>query len=291
MFNTFRSGDAMLLSIYWNPDPLAFTLPFFGIPIFWYGVLFTVGFLLGYLLFRSLLTEKLKNKDPSLAQELTDKITSYVLIGTIIGARLGHVFFYDWPRYQKNFLLIFNLREGGLASHGAAVAIPLFLLLFTTRVKKQYPSHQFNFWDWVDLLVIPTALAGSCIRLGNFINQELVGTPTSLPWGVLFGNPMGGYSAIPRHPVQLYEAFAYLFTFFLLLYLFKKSSYTSGFLSGIFFLCVFLSRFVLEYFKTPQSLLLDESLLSAGQLLSIPFIFLGLILIRKSLIKKVKRSF
>lgn len=297
-----------LFWIYWNPSPIAFTIPFFNIPIFWYGVLFALGFVSGYYIFQYLLAEKLSKKAPpplcyTLAQELTDKLTLYVLIGTVIGARLGHVLFYDFSRYQNDFWAIFNLRQGGLASHGAAVAIALSLLLFSNRVKKRYSALSFTFTNWLDLIVIPTALAGSFIRLGNFINQELVGIPTTLPWGIVFLSPLGPDEIVARHPVQLYEALAYFLTFGLLLFLFKKDRASSanptlskGFLSGVFFICIFGSRFILENFKMLQNASLDESFLSAGQTLSIPFILLGIYMVcqaafRKALFTKAPQDF
>ena len=126
-------------------------------------------------------------------------------------------------------------------------------------------------------LIRPIAFAVLFIRLGNFVNQEILGTLTNQPWGVIFGHPADGSVPAPRHPVQLYEALAYLVTFILLLALckFRKTPWPQGFFLGLFLICIFGSRFFLEYFKAPQDSVLDESFLQAGQILSLPFIFLG----------------
>lgn len=213
---------------------------------------------------------------------LVDRLTWFVVAGTIIGARLGHVFFYDWPRYQDHFIDIFKVWEGGLASHGGTVGILLALFFYQRMIRKNFP--EFTFLTILDMLVVPTALAACCIRIGNFFNQEIIGTPTTLPWAVIFGHPADHSVPEPRHPVQLYEGAIYLLTFFLLYYLWKTYSdkLRSGVLSGIFFISIFGSRFFFEFFKMPQSLILDESILQTGQYLSIPCVLFGIWLLYRS---------
>lgn len=210
---------------------------------------------------------------------LTDRMTWFVVLGTLIGSRLGHVFFYDWPRYQDNLLDIFKVWEGGLASHGGTLGILIAIFLYYRLVLKPFP--EISFVRLIDIVAIPTGLVCCFIRLGNFINQEILGPPTTMPWGVIFGDPVDRSPAIPRHPSQLYEAAIYLGVFILMMFLWKKkgTQLKPGILSGIFFILVFGSRFFIEFIKMPQSMMMDESYLQMGQILSIPFIILGIFLL------------
>lgn len=273
-----------LLYLTWDPNPVAFKLPVIGIPIYLYGIFFVSGFFAGYYLLRFLLQKRLACS-PTEAQNLLDPLTWAVVLGTIIGARLGHVLFYEWDYYKQHLWQIFNLREGGLASHGGTIGV-LFALWIYYRLVFQKKSS-LSFLSFLDLVVIPTALVATCIRLGNFFNQEIVGTPSELPWAVYFLHPVGVFDILPRHPVQLYEASGYFFTFVLLLLLWNQSNkyprlLTPGFFTGLFFVCVFGSRFFLEFFKAFQPSIIDQSLLSAGQLLSLPCIIGGLYLLFQS---------
>lgn len=215
-------------------------------------------------------------------QYLLDRLTWFVIAGTIVGARLGHVFFYEWPHYRENPIEILEVWKGGLASHGGVVGIFLALFFYQRMISKKYPGFTFLFI--LDCIVIPTALEACFIRIGNFWNQEILGTATDVPWAVIFGDPADGSLPMPRHPVQLYEAFAYLLCFVFLLYLwrFKNALNFSGRLSGIFFIFIFTARFFLEFFKAPQSAMMDESVIQTGQLLSIPVIIVGVILLMRS---------
>ncbi|MFQ5729364.1 MAG: prolipoprotein diacylglyceryl transferase [Waddliaceae bacterium] len=210
-----------------------------------------------------------------LALYLTDRMTWFIVLGTIVGARLGHVFFYEWPRYQKNPIDIIKVWEGGLASHGAALGIMLAIFLYQRMICKRFP--EFTFVDLLDILCIPASIAAVWIRIGNFINQEIVGPVTTVPWAIVFGNPVEGRGALPRHPSQLYEAAIYLLTFCVLYFLWKKKSaiLKPGTLTGLFMIFVFGSRFLVEFVKNSHSLMIDESFLHAGQYLSLPFILLG----------------
>ena len=210
------------------------------------------------------------------AQKLADRLTIYIVAATLIGARLGHFLFYEQPsEYLSDPLEIFRIRNGGLASHGAVIAIVLAVILFCHRYKKEFPKV-----TWVrllDLLSPSAAIVACLIRIGNFFNQEILGTVSTVPWAVVFGHPADGSWPTPRHPVQLYEAFGYLAIFALLWRLSKKTSILMdpGKLVGILLILVFSFRFLIEFFKTEQSHLLGVFYLTMGQMLSIPFVFLG----------------
>lgn len=261
---------------FWNPDPVAFNVPFFNIPIYIYGICFVTGFILGYYILIRLMDQRLS---PLKSQPLVDQLTWFVIGGTIIGARLGHVLFYDWPRYQANPWLILNTREGGLASHGGTVGIIIAVALFHIFIFRKKTS--LSFLQLLDMMTIPAAMAAFFIRLGNFFNQEIIGTPTNLPWAVIFGSPADHASIVPRHPAQLYEGFAYLAIFGVLsaLWHYKKAYLKPGLMLGIFFTLVFGSRFLIEFVKAPLDSVLNQSFLQAGQTLSLPFIILGICLI------------
>lgn len=273
----------------WDPPSDLFTVPFLDRPIKFYGAFFVLGFVIGYFIMVSMLKRKLHHtakpikKDKATLSEvsvrLTDKLIWFTVGGTIIGARLGHVFFYEWARYKDHLGDIFKVWEGGLASHGGAIGVFIALILYKRFVLKDYP--EITFIRLMDMVVIPTALVGCCIRIGNVFNQEILGTETTLPWAILFAHPADGSAPVPRHPVQLYEAIAYLATFFFLYYLWKARSATlkPGVLSGLFFIFVFGSRFFLEFFKTTQGVMVEGSPLQTGQILSIPFVLVGVILL------------
>lgn len=208
---------------------------------------------------------------------LTDKLTWFIVLGTVIGARLGHVFFYDWPRYQNHWFEIIKVWEGGLASHGGVLGVILGVYLYHRFILKNFPA--ITLIGLLDCTAVPASLVSFFIRIGNFFNQEILGPPTTLPWGVIFGSPADGGPIVPRHPTQLYEAFAYLAIFFILMFLWQKKSkmLSPGVLCGLCLTLIFTSRLFIDFIKTPQSLLIDESLFQMGQYLSLPFIALGII--------------
>ena len=213
--------------IFWNPQREAFTLPYFDLAIMWYGVLFAAGFIAGYFIFIPIVKQFIRHNRPEITEKnagtvalaFTDRILWFIIIGTIIGARLGHVFFYDWPYYQAHPMEILMIRHGGLSSHGGTLGVLIGVFLFQYFNRKQF---QISLIRLIDLLCIPTAFAVSFIRIGNFFNQEIVGTETTVPWAVIFGHPAEGGPAVPRHPAQLYEAVAYLATFAFLYLLWKN---------------------------------------------------------------------
>jgi len=249
-----------LLSIVWNADPNMLTLGPFTIR--WYGILFAASFFFGYLLFvRFFSFEKIP-------MEELDALTGYMAIGTVLGARLGHCFFYEPLYYLQNPLEIIKVWHGGLASHGAAIGILTALWLFSRKYGRPY------FWI-VDRIVIVVALAGFFIRWGNFMNSEIYGRETSLPWGTIFER---AGEVLPKHPTQIYEALAYLSIFAGLFLLYRKKSYAPphALLFGLFLAAVFGFRFLVEFIKEPQVAFEASMTLNMGQLLSIPFVLAGI---------------
>jgi len=264
-----------------------FDLPILGRPILWYGFFFALGFFLGYWVLVYMLRRYFlhashfpKDKVNAKATFFAERITLYVVIGTIIGARLGDVFFYQsWASLQKDPLSAIRFWEGGLASHGGAVGIFLALLLFSRVYRKE--KELFSILRLLDLVVIPAAVGACFIRLGNFFNQEILGMPTKMPWGVIFGHPADGGPLVPRHPVQLYESLWYAATFLILFLYWKKnpSLQKAGRICGIFFILVFGFRFLIEFVKVEQSAhIAMGAALRMGQYLSIPFLIIGIYL-------------
>ena len=211
-----------------------------------------------------------------------------MVLATIIGARLGHVFFYDWSYYKNHLGEILMIWKGGLASHGAALAILISLYLFSKLVVKK-PLL------WIlDRMAAPIAIGATFIRLGNLMNHEIVGHQTNVPWAFKFhryyDETLGIYDPTPRHPSQIYEALAYLVIFGVLLFLFWKRNLWQkpGFIFGTFLILVFTARFFIEFTKEGQTARDFELVLNTGQLLSIPFVLAGCIILIRSLVAKNK---
>ncbi len=248
--------------INWDIDPEIFHIGFLSVR--WYGLLFASAFIFGYMLMKNIFTRE------NLSVELLDKLSMYMLIGTVLGARLGHVFFYQPDYYLSHPSEILQVWKGGLASHGAAIGILIALYLFARKAKKSYL--------WVlDRVVITVALAGFFIRTGNLMNSEIVGKVTDLPWGFVFAREIPYLGADPRHPSQIYEALSYLLIFSLLSFLFFKKGWNikSGRIFGLFLVSLFSVRFLIEFVKHVQVEFESSMLLNMGQLLSIPFILIG----------------
>lgn len=270
---------------FWDPSRTAFVLPFIDHPILWYSLLFAGGFFAGYLIVARLTSHFLtdtRHAPPEEIRKLTfsylDKLAWYIFIGMILGARLGHVFFYDWPFYRAHPEDILYTWEGGLSSHGGGIGLLIGLLLFWKNPKHRLP--EISFLKLLDLLCIATAFVAGSIRLGNFFNQEILGVSSQLPFAVYFGHPADPGAVQPCHPVQLYEALFYFFTCGYLYYLNSKKV-SVGLISGLFFVMIFTFRFFIEFLKLPQSVS-DTTGLYMGQLLSLPFILLGLYLLLKA---------
>ncbi len=260
----------MPLAINWNVDPEIFSIG--PVSVRYYGLLFMSGFILGYWMFLKFF------KREGLPLPLLDTLL-YLLLGcTIVGARLGHVLFYQPEYYLANPIEIFKVWEGGLASHGGTIAIMIGMWWF---VRKYGRKHNFGYIWILDRLAIAVCFAAAFIRLGNLMNSEIYGNPTDLPWGFIF--ELRG-ETLPKHPTQLYEALCYLGTGIVLscLYWFRLDKIKQGLLLGIFFIGIFASRFLIEYVKEPQVAFEEGMTLNMGQLLSIPFIIMGIVLIARS---------
>lgn len=238
-----------------------------------------MGFFLAYLIFKRLLQEICQYSKQK-AKAIAEKASVFIGIGAIAGARLADVLCYQHPvAYVHDFLLLFRIWQGGLASHGGVVGILIALWFLQRSLRKQ--QIFFTWMHLIDLLVIPSLLAGVFIRIGNFFNQEIVGIPSNLPWAILFVHPASGGMPIPRHPVQLYEAIFYLL-FVCSLWKLRAFFEREGKIAGIFFICCFGFRFGIEFLKTRQSSLLPMGFpLDMGQLLSIPLVLFGIFLINR----------
>lgn len=242
----------------WNPDPILFDFGFIQLKA--YGVLFVTGFVLGYFFFRR---EAIRKSIP-VAQ--LDTLLFLVLGLSILGARLAHVFFYDWALYKHNPGSILKIWEGGLASHGGGIGMVLGAWIWCRFVAK------VSFWRVVDLMAVPTPLAGAFIRMGNLWNSEILGKPTEVPWAFIFE----ARDSVPRHPVQLYEAACYMAGSVILFLLYRKFGLRhTGLLTAAFLLVIFIPRFILEFFKEPQESYDLGVALNTGQVLSIPFIIVA----------------
>ena len=275
----------MLFKIDWAPNEVFLNLG--PLTIYWYSVMFIIAFSLGYYIVQKIYIND--NKSVTLVEPLF----IYVVFGTLVGARLGEVFFYNWDYFQNNLIeiflpikrdinssFLFGIIDGwkfvgyrGLASHGATIGI--ITSMFIYKYKFKYDSVLWIF----DRIVIPIAIGGMFVRIGNFFNSEIVGNYTNSNFGVVFLN---NGEIFPRHPAQLYEAFGYLILFILLWNIYWKTNLKKhkGFIFGLFLTCLFSIRILVENVKESQGGGLEDTLgiLSTGQWLSIPFIILGLCL-------------
>lgn len=265
----------MLDFITWNVSPTLFD----GfITIRWYSLMFVIGFTVGYEIVARMF------KHEGAPEKWLSILLIYVVIATIVGARLGHVFFYDWDVYKADPIKILYVWEGGLASHGGTIAIILAVILFSIFVTKRNPLWTF------DRLVVAIALVGGLIRIGNLFNSEIYGTPTTLPWGFMFVRSREWhmlYEGLPVYPTQIYEALCYFLLFGLLMWMYwkKNAEERPGLILGVFFIGIFLPRFIIEFIKNDQVAREATMTLNIGQQLSIPFILLGVFLIIYAMIR------
>lgn len=276
------------LKIDWSPNEIFLNLG--PLAIHWYSVMFIIAFSLGYYIIKKIYL----NENKSI--ELIEPLFIYIVLGTLIGARLGEVFFYNWDYFQNNLIeiflpikkdisssLLFGIIDGwkfvgyrGLASHGATIGIIISMFIYKSKFK--YDSVLWIF----DRIVIPIAIGGMFVRIGNFFNSEIVGNYTESNFGVVFLNRG---EIFPRHPAQLYEAMGYLLLFVLLWQLYWKTNFKNdkGFLFGLFLICLFSIRVLVEYVKESQGGFEDYlGFLSTGQWLSIPFILIGIFFMLRS---------
>ena len=203
----------------------------------------------------------------------------YIVVGIVVGARLGHCIFYDPVYYLANPMKIIAVWEGGLASHGGGAGVILALWLYARKYK-------LNFLWLIDRIAIPTALFGFFVRMGNLMNSEILGKPTEVPWAIVFSR----VDSLPRHPAQLYESFSYMIIFLFLTYIYLKRKNLvdkKGFLFGVFLTLIFSVRFGVEFIKEKQAAYAHSINLTTGQELSIPFLIIGVALIIWSVRKKV----
>ncbi len=259
----------MLDYITWAANPDIISSP---ITVRWYGLMFAIGFIIGYEIVARIF------KHEGAPERWLGILLIYVVIATIVGARLGHVFFYEWDVYSQNPIRILYIWEGGLASHGGTIAIIIAIILYSIFVTKRSPLWTF------DRLVIAIALVGGLIRLGNLFNSEIFGTATTLPWGFMFVRSREWhmlYEGQAVHPTQIYEALCYFALFGLLMWMYwkKNAEERPGLIFGVFMVGILLPRFLIEFIKNDQVAREATMSLNIGQQLSIPFILLGVGLI------------
>lgn len=270
--------EFLLQYISWAPNPILLQLG--GFEIRYYSLFFALGFIIGYIMIQKMVIKEGEDV------KLLDEFLIYVVLGTVLGARIGHCLFYDWAYFSQHpmeILLPVQFEPEfqftgfrGLASHGGAIGIILALILLSRKQKRDI------FW-YLDKLAVVVPLAGMFIRLGNLMNSEIVGDPSSFPWAFQFSlmddengkhDPM-----VPRHPTQLYEALAYLliFIFMVRYYAVKYGKVQHGHIFGVFFFLLFIARFVIEYTKINEGID-EDSIINMGQILSIPFVVAGIYL-------------
>lgn len=266
--------------ITWDPSPEIFTIPGIDWPVRWYGLMWAMAFIASHFIMN-----RVFKKEGRTEKEL-DTLTLYIILGTVIGARLGHCLFYGpWfdeyntagylvnEGYLSHPLNMLKVYEGGLASHGGAIGIIIAMILYCRKTKES--------WLWLfDRLVIVVPLAATFIRFGNLINSEIIGRVTDVPWAFIFVQE----DNLPRHPAQLYEAIfcLFLFVFMYQMWKNKRNNYGPGFMFGLMCVLLFIERFLDEFLKENQSAFEDNLAINMGQWLSIPFIIIGIIMMVRS---------
>jgi phosphatidylglycerol:prolipoprotein diacylglycerol transferase len=277
--------DFIFNVIHWNIDQEIFKIGSFGLR--YYSLCWLLAFAVSYVLMLKVFKREGKS------QEDLDKLTIYIFLGTLIGARIGHCLFYEFNYYIQHpleMILPFRKINGsweltgfmGLASHGGAIGILTALYMYARKTKTDFL--------WIaDKLVLVVPVAGAFIRIGNFFNSEILGKAAdpNLPWAVIFAQE----DSIPRHPAQLYEALGYILLFIVLWLMYQKNQRSKrGLLFGIFLVALFTIRFIIEFFKENQEAFENDMTFNMGQLLSIPFIIVGLYLIFRKPKEKAKNS-
>ncbi len=252
---------------HWNADPIIFSIGFFQLR--WYSLAFLLGFSLGYKIMSKFCEWEGKS------QEALDSLLVHLVLGTTIGARLGHTLFYEPSYYLQNPLEIFKVWEGGLASHGGVLGVIIAIWLFRRK------NSEFSLIWLYDRLSIPTIMTCGFIRIGNFFNSEILGRPTDGSWGVIFDR----VDQYPRHPAMLYEALSYILVSWLAfrIYNSRRDKTPHGLIFGFVLAAAFLARFILEFFKENQVSFESQMTFNMGQLLSLPFIAFGSYLVLKAL--------
>ena len=257
----------------WDVHPTLFTIG--PVEVRYYGLMWALGFIISAYIISNIM------KREGYPEKTFDSFFWYALLSTVIGSRLGHCLFYAPGYYLTHPIEILYIHQGGMASHGAAVGLLVGLWLFSRKNKISY------IWS-LDRIGILVAISGALVRIGNFMNSEIFGRPTSLPWGVEFvlSNEWNTlYKGLPCHPTQLYEALAYLIIFVVFLWLYYRKNLAQrrpGAMFGIFLIALFGIRFLIEFIKNPQEDFEVGMILNMGQLLSIPFIVAGCVLLYRA---------
>lgn len=257
----------------WDVHPTLFTIG--PVEVRYYGLMWALGFIISAYIISNIM------KREGYPEKTFDSFFWYALLSTVIGSRLGHCLFYAPGYYLTHPIEILYIHQGGMASHGAAVGLLVGLWLFSKKNKIPY------IWS-LDRIGILVAISGALVRIGNFMNSEIFGRPTSLPWGVEFvlSNEWNTlYKGLPCHPTQLYEALAYLIIFVAFLWLYYRKNLAQrrpGAMFGIFLIALFGIRFLIEFIKNPQEDFEVGMILNMGQLLSIPFIVAGCVLLYRA---------
>ena len=257
----------------WDVPKTLFTIG--PVEVRYYGLMWALGFIISAYIISNIM------KREGYPEKTFDSFFWYALLSTVIGSRLGHCLFYAPGYYLTHPIEILYIHQGGMASHGAAVGLLVGLWLFSRKNKIPY------IWS-LDRIGILVAISGALVRIGNFMNSEIFGRPTSLPWGVEFvlSNEWNTlYKGLPCHPTQLYEALAYLIIFVVFLWLYYRKNLAQrrpGAMFGIFLIALFGIRFLIEFIKNPQEDFEVGMILNMGQLLSIPFIVAGCVLLYRA---------
>lgn len=271
--------------IHWNPSPEIFTIPGINWPVRWYGLMWAMAFISSHFILN-----RVFKKEGRTEKDL-DTLTLYIIIGTVLGARLGHCLFYGpWfdeydalgrlinEGYLSHPLNLLKIYEGGLASHGGAIGIIVGMILYCRKTKEK--------WLWLfDRMVIVVPMAAMFIRIGNLMNSEIIGNITTVPWAFVFTQEDNN----PRHPAQLYEAI-FCFFLFILMYWFwknKREKVGPGFMFGLMCVLLFIERIADEFLKENQVAFEDSLPLNMGQLLSIPFILIGIYMMIRARKEKI----
>lgn len=256
-----------LLYIIWD---IPKSIDIFGLfEIRYYSLMFAIAYILGYQIMKKIFISE------NLSEEYVESLIMYSMISMIVGARLGHVFFYGWDYYSQHLSEIPKVWHGGLASHGAAVGMILTFIYYSKKIIKKPPL-------WLlDRMSLTVALAGVFIRIGNLINSEIIGKATTLSWGFIFKNAYVSDPNTPRHPTQIYESIGYLITFAILWFLYWKTDKKKhlGYIFGVFLTMLWSVRFLIEFLKENQEEFENSMSLNMGQLLSIPLILIGVYII------------
>ena len=279
-----------LLSVVWDVDPILIHFGNGGIR--WYGLLWAIGIYLCYLV------QVWLYKHEHCPEDWADKIFVWMTLGVIIGARIGHCWFYEWHLtndpiqifgwtityrnpYIENPLLLLKIWEGGLSSHGGGIGLILAAWMLNRKHFSKRPEYKTSMFWILDRLCIGVCITATLIRLGNLMNSEIYGGPTDLPWGFIF---VRDGQTVPCHPTQIYEMLYCLLAMAITwsMYWFTNARRREGLLIGTFFLVVFVTRFCLEFIKNDQEAFEADYFLNMGQVLSIPFIFAGLWLVIRS---------